>query len=69
MPNNYRVYGLDRANQVVEFDWITADSDEQALAAARAMKRASRREVWQGERLVGTVHATAAEEPSGAIWL
>ena len=69
MRNSYRVYALDRANQIVEVDWITADSDGQALAAARAMKRASRREVWQGERLVGTVHGTAAEDPSGTLWL
>jgi hypothetical protein len=69
MPNNYRVYRLDRAHHVVEIEWVAATSDEEAVAAARAMKGEGKREVWLGERLVATVHPAAAGEPSGAIWL
>jgi hypothetical protein len=69
MSNNYRVYRLDRANHVVEFEWVAAASDAEAIAAARAMKSAGKREIWLGERLVGTVHVAAAEQPSGAFWL
>jgi hypothetical protein len=69
MPGNYRVYRLDRANHVVEVEWLTAASDEQAVAAARALKRADKCEIWQGERLVATVEGAAAKVRSGAIWL
>jgi hypothetical protein len=69
MPSTYRVYRLDRANHVVEVEWVNVDNDEEAVAAARAMKGAGKRQVWQGERLVATIHAPAAEEPSGALWL
>jgi hypothetical protein len=69
MPGNYRVYRLDRANHVVEVEWLTAASDEEAVAAARALKRAGKREIWQGERLVATVESEVAERRSSAIWL
>ena len=69
MANDYRVYRLDRANHVVEVEWLTAGGDDEAIAIARAMKTAGKRELWQGERLVATVHVTAVEEPSAAIWL
>ena len=69
MAHDYRVYRLDRANHVVEVEWLSARSDDEAIAAARAMKSAGKRELWQGERLVATVHVAAAEEPSSAIWL
>jgi hypothetical protein len=69
MPNNYRVYRLDRANHVLEVEWLTAASDEQAVAAARVLKRADKCEIWQGERLVATVESATAERRSGAIWL
>jgi hypothetical protein len=69
MPNNYRVYRLDRANHVLDVEWMTAASDEQAVAAARALKRADKCEIWQGERLVATIESEAAQRPSSAIWL
>jgi hypothetical protein len=53
----------------VEVDWIAADSDDEAIAAARAMQSSGICEIWQGERLVATVRGIEAQERSGAIWL
>lgn len=69
MPNNYRVYRLDRANHVVEVEWVTAASDEEAIATARAMKNSGLREVWMGDRLVATIEINTSDEPSAAFWL
>ena len=69
MPRNYRIYRLDRVRQVVELEWIAATSDSDAIAAARAMPHAGRREVWLGDRLVATIDVEAPEEPSAAFWL
>ena len=69
MPNNYRVYRLDRASHVVEVDWVSAESDEEAIAAARAMKNSGTREVWMGDRLVATIQVNTTDEPSAAFWL
>ena len=69
MPNNYRVYRLDRANHIVEVEWVSADSDEQAIAIARAMKNSGLREVWMGDRLVATIQVNTNDEPSAAFWL
>ena len=70
MGNSYRIYRIDRANHVVEVDWITAESDEQAVAAARAMNKPGKREVWHADRLVATIPIAAAEKPSSsALWL
>jgi hypothetical protein len=70
MPNSYRVYRLDQAHHVADVEWVTAENDEQAIAAARAMNTAGRREVWLGDRLVATIHVAAAEEgPRAAYWL
>lgn len=69
MPNNYRIYRLDRASHIVEVEWVAAASDEEAIATARAMKRSSKCEIWQGERLVATVRGMEPQERSRAIWL
>ena len=69
MPNNYRVYRFDRAKHVVEVEWLTADTDEEAIAAARAMKNSGLREVWMGDRLVATIQVNTSDEPSAAFWL
>ena len=69
MVHHYRVYRLDRANHVADVAWITAESDQEALASARAMKHGSKRELWLGDRLVGTIEAPLPGEPSGAFWL
>ena len=69
MPNNYRVYRLDRANHVVEVEWVTAQNDDEAIAVARAMKNSGLREVWLGDRLVATIQVNTSDEPSAAFWL
>ena len=69
MPNNYRVYRLDRTNHVVEVEWVSADSDDEAIAIARAMKNSGLREVWIGDRLVATITVNTTDEPSAAFWL
>ena len=69
MPNNYRVYRLDRANHVVEVEWVTAQNDDEAIAVARAMKNSGLRDVWMGDRLVATIQVNTSDEPSAAFWL
>jgi hypothetical protein len=62
MPN-YRVYCYDGAGKLWVADWVEALDDEAALAAARAMKVAVKCEVWQRDRLVGTIQT--ARQPPG----
>ena len=70
MPkNNYRIYRLDRRKQVVEVEWVAAESDEEAIAAARAMKNSGLREVWSGDRLLARIEVNTSDEPSAAFWL
>jgi hypothetical protein len=69
MPENYRIYRLDRAKHIVEVEWVTASSDEEAVAVARAITRGGLREVWIGDRLVATIQVNTTDEPSAAFWL
>ena len=52
---NYRVYCYDGAGKLWVADWVEAASDAEALAAARAIKVAFKCEVWERDRLVGTI--------------
>jgi hypothetical protein len=69
MANSYRIYRLDRANHVVDVEWLEAADDAAAVAAARAMANCDLREVWRGDRLIETIRGAAADEPSAAFWL
>jgi len=69
MPGSYRIYCLDRGNQVVNVEWVTAPTDDEAMNAARAMTFSGMREVWIGERLVGTITIETVEEPPVGLWL
>ena len=52
----YRVYCLDRYSRIGLADWIDANSDDEAVAKAHAMKNgAIKCEVWQEKRLVATL--------------
>ena len=62
MPS-YRVYCYDGAGKLWVADSIEAAGDEEALAEARAMKVAIKCEVWERDRLVGTVE-TKREPPA-----
>ena len=68
MPANYRIYRIDGAGHVVGVEWLEADSDDAALAAARAMTEPGKREIWMRDRLVGTIRIEAADESSAACW-
>ncbi|MBA3512223.1 hypothetical protein [Sphingomonas sp.] len=55
MPE-YKLYCLDGAKRIARAaDVLRAESDEQAVAAARGLGRASACEIWQGRRLVATI--------------
>jgi len=53
----------------VEVEWVTAETDDEAIATARAMKNSGLREVWMGDRLVATIEVSTSDEPSAAFWL
>jgi hypothetical protein len=53
---SYRLYCLDGAGHISEAEWINADTDEEALDRAKVLKADARRcEVWDGQRLVGSL--------------
>jgi hypothetical protein len=57
MPS-YRLYCLDGAGRISLAEWIEAEGDEEAVAAARAMEHGARKcEVWNGDRLVAKLEA------------
>lgn len=51
----YAIYCLAGDIRLVAAEWIEASSDEDALATAAALRRGVKREVWQGDRLVGQI--------------
>jgi hypothetical protein len=54
----YRVYCLDQARRINFADWITAETDEEAVRQAHALKHhAMLCEIWQDKRLVATLSA------------
>jgi hypothetical protein len=58
MPE-YKLYCLDGAKRIARAaEVLSADSDDQALAAARTLVTGSF-EIWQGRRLVATIPAGA----------
>jgi len=70
MADTYKVYLLEQGGHVVAVQFVTADNDEAALEAARALKGSKVRDVWQGERHVGALDLSPTDEPSSAsLWL
>ena len=58
MPE-YKLYCLDGAKRIARAaEVLSADSDDQALAAARTLAVGSF-EIWQGRQLVATVPVTS----------
>ena len=49
---SYRLYGLDGVRKVASGEWIEADDDRAAVAAAKERFGYGRCEIWQGPRLV-----------------
>ena len=48
----YRVYRVDGAGRFEAAEWLEAESDEQALEAARALNGGPAFELWERGRLV-----------------
>jgi hypothetical protein len=55
----YRLYCLDGANRITRAEGISAKSDEEAIAAVRAMKLAIKCELWLRDRLVARIPASS----------
>ncbi|GAA4756463.1 hypothetical protein GCM10023264_25130 [Sphingomonas daechungensis] len=49
---NYRLYCLDGVGKVMSAEWIEAEDDEAAIAAAREKIDGHRYELWSNSRLV-----------------
>ena len=56
MPS-YRLYCLDEAGKIVKAEWLDNDSDSDALEEARQRQHPVPCELWERQRLVGTVEA------------
>jgi hypothetical protein len=52
---DYRLYCLDGAGKITSAEWLEADSDAEAVAAARALCKAVTCEVWQRRRFVARI--------------
>lgn len=48
----YRLYGLDGVDRVASGEWIDAENDADAIAAAKDRMNGRDCELWQGRRLV-----------------
>jgi hypothetical protein len=60
MPD-YKLYRLDGVKRIQRAaDVISAPSDEEAVAQARALGMPTACEIWQGRRLVATIPAASA---------
>jgi hypothetical protein len=52
---HYRVYCLDGANKVASAEWIEAANDAAAINVVREQWDGHKCEIWEQQRLVGTV--------------
>jgi hypothetical protein len=53
----YRICWYDHINKVLGADWLEAAGDEEAIAKASATGFSSKREIWDGRRLVAQIEA------------
>ncbi len=53
----YRLYGLDGVDKVASAEWIEADDDQAAIAAAEQMMDGHDCELWLGPRRVARLKA------------
>jgi hypothetical protein len=51
----YRLYCLDGVEKVASAEWIEAQDDEDAMAAAEEMRDGRACELWQNSRLVARI--------------
>jgi hypothetical protein len=59
MPDS-KLFCFDGAGKLWVDDWIVADTDAQAIDAARAVKGAAKCELWEKRRLVATIESGRA---------
>ena len=54
---SYRVYKLNARDQIVDAEWLEADSDEEAMVAAHRLfeQRRAALELWQGTRKIARI--------------
>lgn len=61
----YAIYCLAEGVRLVAAEWIEAKDDDEALATAAALRRGVKREVWQGDRMVGHIEMDPGTETVG----
>jgi hypothetical protein len=49
------LYHIDGSGRFSAAEWIEAEDDDAAVAAARALNKSIACELWQGQRFVGRV--------------
>ena len=54
-PGDYRYYLLDRAGALHPAEWLSANSDEEAIARIKSRHPHSKCEIWQDRRLVASL--------------
>jgi hypothetical protein len=59
----YQVYVLSRAAELVEARRLIASSDSIALAKTATFRKQGRYEVWQGDRLVARLYEPSFSRP------
>lgn len=59
----YQVYVLSRAAELVEARRLLAGSDSIALAKTTTLRKRGRYEVWQGDRLVARLYDPSMTRP------
>jgi hypothetical protein len=53
----YRIYCVDGVGKFTHAEWLEADADEEALAAAGSLAHGLACEVWEHARFIGAVQA------------
>lgn len=62
---DYRLYCLGGDGKIRSAEWLSSDTDEDAIAAARTLRRAPVCEIWERTRFVARIPAgggNAADE-------
>jgi hypothetical protein len=57
LARSYRVYWFDVEPRAVTADFVSAASDEEAIAKTRAAGFGSKCEIWDGRRLVAQLES------------
>lgn len=55
---SYRLYCLDQQGKISTAEWIEAEDDAAALAAARALAKPTDCELWLRNRMIDRIEAT-----------